>query len=366
MECTVIREQLLEAVLHTEKLTVKNHTLPVLSCIHCEVSGDSLLLSATNLEVGVRFSVSVSDSKDGVIAVSGSVFSHVVSSLPSGTSVSLSVEEGYLVIASSEGSSKIALQDAEDFPVLPEVEDGDTFNLPAKKLHEAISSVVYCASNSTIKPELSSVFVHPDGGVLITAATDSFRLAEKKIPLQENVEIEPFLIPGKSTGSLLKVLEKADGMVKIVSNKHQLSVTVDTVYITLRLVSGTFPDYTQIIPKEFVTEATMLTHDFERVLRKATVFSDQFNQTTVTISPQGKKCSVHTKNESVGETTDGIEAALTGEDLEISFNQKYLIDALHSISTDSINVQFAGQSQPAIVSPIGESGFIYLVMPMNR
>ncbi len=366
MECTVNREELLEAVLQTEKLTVKNHTLPVLSCIHVEVSGDKLLLSATNLEVGIRFSITISDGKDGVVAVSGSVLSHVISSLPSGTSVSLSTQEGYLVVANSEGSSKIALQEAEDFPVLPEVDDGDSFNLPAKELHAAISAVVYCASTSTIKPELSSVFIHPDGAVLIAAATDSFRLAEKRIPLKETIEIEPFLIPSKSTGSLLKVLERADGMVKMVSNKHQLSVTVDTVYITLRLVAGTFPDYTQIIPKEFVTEATMLTHDFERVLRKATVFSDQFNQTVVTISPKEKKCFVYTKNESVGETKDSIQAALTGESLEISFNQKYLVDALHSVSTDSITIQFAGQSQPAIVSPVGDSGFIYLVMPMNR
>ena len=366
MECTVIREQLLEAVLHTEKTTVKNHTLPVLSCVHIEVSGDTLLLSATNLEVGLRYTLPVSDAKDGVVAVSGAVLSHVISSLPSGTSVTLRQDEGHLVVSSSEGKSKIALQEAEDFPVLPEVEDGESITLPAKELREAIQAVVYCASTSTIKPELSSVFVHPDGSVLVTAATDSFRLAEKRVPLKESVEIEPFLIPGKSTGAILKVLEKVEGMVTLVTNQHQLSVTVDSVYLTLRLVSGSFPDYTQIIPKEFVTEATMLVHDIERVLRKATAFSDQFNQTTLTVSPTGKQFSIHTKNEHVGETTDTVQAALTGEDLTISFNHKYLIDSLHSISTDSISIQFAGQSQPAIVKPIGDEGFVYLVMPMNR
>jgi len=366
MKCTVIREQLLDAVLQTEKSTIKNHTLPVLSCIVLEVSKDTLLLSATNLEVGVRFSVTVLGSVDGITAVSGSVLAHVISSLPSGTEITFEKKEGYLSIQSTEGSSKISLQDNEDFPVLPEVDESVEVTLPAKKFKEAINSVVYCASNSTIKPELSSVFVHPDGGTLITAATDSFRLAEKKIPLKTSVDSEPFLIPSKSTASLLRVLEKVDEDIVLKTNKHQLSITLPDVYITLRLVSGTFPDYTQIIPKEFITEATLLVFDFERVLRKATVFSDQFNQTTLTISPKNKKFTIYTKNESIGETTDSVSAAITGEDLEINFNQKYLIDSLHSITSDSISIQFAGQSQPAIIKPIGSNGFIYLVMPMNR
>ena len=238
--------------------------------------------------------------------------------------------------------------------------------LPAKEFRETIQAVVYCASTSTIKPELSSVFVHPDGSVLIGAATDSFRLAEKRTPLKNSVNSEPFLIPGKSTATLLRVLEQAEGDVQVVSNKHQLSIKLPSVYITLRLVSGTFPDYTQIIPKEFVTEATLLVFDFERTLRKATAFSDQFNQTTLTISPKKKKFEAHTKNDSVGETTDSLSAALTGEELTISFNQKYLIESLHSIVSDSITLQFAGQSQPAIIRPVGNEGFLYLVMPTNQ
>jgi DNA polymerase-3 subunit beta len=366
MKCIVTREQLLDAVIQAEKSTVKNHTLPVLSCILLEVSGTQLFLTATNLEVGVRFTVPVSATEDGSVAVSGGVLSHVVSSLPSATEIQFSTDEGHLLLQSSEGISRIALQNTEDFPVLPEVDNAKEVILPAKELRDTINAVVYCVSNSTIKPELSSVFVHPDGSVLIATATDSFRLAEKRTPLKRSVESEPFLIPGKSTGNLLKILEQAEGEIKISSNKHQLSITLPNVYITLRLVSGTFPDYTQIIPKEFITEATMLVYDFERTLRKATAFSDQFNQTTFTLSPKKKKFVAHTKNDTVGETTDSLSAALTGEDLTISFNQKYIIDSLHSITSDSITLQFAGQSQPAIIRPVGNDGFLYLVMPMNR
>ena len=368
MKCILNREQFLEPVSNAEKITVKNHTLAILSCILLEVSKDKLYISATNLEVGIRFVVDVKDSEDGVVAVSGSVLSHILSSLPKSTEINISTDKGNLIIESSEGVSKIALQNKEDFPILPETDNnkGDEITLPADKLKNAINSVAYCASVSTIKPELSSVFVYPNGNELITVATDSFRLAEKKITLKNNIESEPFLIPAKSTPYLLNVLDSVKGDIKINVNEHQMYVTLPNVYLTLRLVAGTFPDYTQIIPKEFETWVTVLFFDFERIIRKATVFTDKFKQTTLTISSKDKKITIYTKNDVIGETKDSLSANVIGDDITISFNHRYLADSLHSINSDSIKIQFAGQSKPAIVRPVNSDGFLYLVMPMNR
>lgn len=366
MRCTTTREQLLEPVTLADKSVGKNHTLPLLACILLKVEGPLLRITATNLEVGVEYTVSVLNTEDGVVAVSGAVLTHVISSFPSGAEVTLSTTKGYLEVVSVNGTSRLALQEADEFPILPRILDGTEVTLPAKELREAIGGVAYCASTSTIKPELASVFVHADGGVLITAATDSFRLAEKRVPLKQSVSFDPFLIPARSTQDLLRVLERAQGSVTCTVSQHQLSLTLPGVYMTLRLTSGTFPDYTAIMPKEFVTEVTTLLFDLERTLRKASVFSDQFNQTTLTISPKKKQFTVHTENATVGETTDTLAAALTGEDLTIRFNQRYLLDGLHPIATDSVVLQFAGQSQSAIIRPIGDESFRYLVMPLNR
>ncbi len=366
MKCTATREQLIEPVSRTERMTGKNHTLPILSCVHLEVKGNKLSITATNLEVGITHTVDISNTKEGSVAVSGSTFSHVVSALQSGSTVTLESQEGYLLVTSSEGQAKISLQEVEEFPALPTVEGGVEVTMPAKALVTAITSVSYCASGSTIKPELSSVYLHPDGGTLIAASTDSFRLAEKRVPLKNAVTTDPFLVPAKSAGDLVKALEVAEDTVTISMNEHQLSLSLPNIYMTLRLVNGSFPDYSQIIPKDFMAEATMLRYDFERVLKKAAIFSDQFNQTTITIKPKKKELTVHTEHSNVGETTDTISAALEGSALTISFNHHYLIDALHSIQGDSITLQFAGQSQPAIVRPVGDASFFYLVMPMNR
>lgn len=366
MKCTLSREQLLEPLTRAEKMTGKNLTLPILSCVLLRVEGAALTVTATNLEVGIRGSVHTKDTEDGVVAVSASVLTQVVNALPSGSTVKMETSDGFLLVAGAGGQAKLALQDASEYPALPKVEGGETLSLPARAVITAVNSVSYCASTSAIKPELSSVFLHANGGTLVAVATDSFRLAEKKVPLEKAVTADPILIPARSAVDLVKVLELADDTVTLSMNEHQLSITLPDVYMTLRLVNGTFPDYTQIIPKDFAVEATMLRFDLERALRRAGIFSDQFNQTTLTLEPKKKHCTIHTSHASVGETTDSIDAVLEGEPLIIRFNQRYLMDALHSIEQDSVVLQFAGAAQPAIVRPVGDMSFLYLVMPMNR
>lgn len=366
MKCTVVREHIITPLTQAERSVGKALTLPVLSCILLEVQNGILSVTATNLETGVRYSFPVAHSEDGRVAVPASTLSHVVASLPSGTSVCLEVEGGYLTVKSVGGVSRIAIQDAEDFPSLPTVEGGVEVMLPVVGFRDALESVAYCASSSSIKPELASVFVHPQGGMLTVVATDSFRLAEKKIPLKQATTTDPFLIPARSVQDLLRVIADMKDMVTLVMNEHQLSVTCDGAYLTLRLTAGTFPDYTAIIPKEFVTEVVVVTHDIDRVLKKATVFADEFYQTTLTIDSEAGLFSVHTENVSVGETTDTLPATLTGDSIDIRFNHRYLSDAFHAIHTDSVVLQFSGKSTPTIIRPKGDESYLYLVMPMNR
>lgn len=366
MKCTTTKEQLLAPIGHADKTTGKNLTVPVLACLLLEVTDTVLTVTATNLEVGVRHSLPVADAEAGRVAVPGSVLLHVLGALPSGASLTLTKEGGFLVVTSVSGETRIAVQDADEFPTLPKVEGGVELTLPAEALTTALTSVSYCASGSTIKPELASVFVHPNGGTLVTVATDSFRLAEKRVPMKRPLSADPFLVPARSVHDLLRVLQDVKGDIVLTVGEHQLSLAHKGVYVTLRLTQGTFPDYTQIIPKEFVAEATMLVADLERVLKKASAFSDQFNQTTVSVDPNAKKFTLHTENSTIGETTDTIAAALEGDELEVRFNQRYLLDALHSVYTDSVVLQFSGQSTPALVRQVGDDSFLYLVMPMNR
>jgi DNA polymerase-3 subunit beta len=366
MKCTTTREQLLNPLTHLERTTGKNLSLPVLACVLLEVKKNILSLTATNLEIGVRYSVNVADAVEGRVAVPASTFSQVVASLPSGCALTLEGDAGCLMLKSAGGNTRITLHKVEEFPALPQVEDGVTYTLPTNALKDALTRVAYCASSSSIKPELASVFVSIDGSTLVTCATDAFRLAESSVPLPQSTTGAPFLLPARSVQDVVRALEQVGEKVEILLNEHQLSITAPGLYMTTRLTTGTFPDYRAIIPKDFVTEATLLRADLERVLKKASAFSDQFNQTTLTIDPNTKTFTVHTENSVVGETTDTVPATLVGEEIEIRFNHRYLLEALHSIVADSIMIRFSGTSHPALVQPMGDAGFQYLVMPMNR
>ncbi len=366
MQCKTTREQILPSVTHAERSVGKNPTLPVLSCVLLEVSGNILSCSATDLEVGIRSTLPVSECVDGKVAVPGTVLAQVLAALPQGAQVTLRTEGTHLLVESATGTARVATQDADDFPMLPIAEGGVEITLPQKALIDTLSSVAHCASTSSIKPELASVYVLAQNGVLTAVATDSFRLAEKKSALKSPVTADAFLVPARSVHDLLRVLEPSEEQVTLKIGEHQLSLEANGIFLTLRLTAGTFPDYTQIIPKEFSVEATMLVADFERVLKKASIFSDRFKQMTITLDHEQNCLEVHTENSSVGDTTDRVPATFAGDPVTISFNQRYVQDAFGPIASDSFVFAFTDSSHPAVIRAVGDDSYRYLVMPMNR
>ncbi len=349
-----------------DRVAGKHATLPVLQCVLLKVEGSLLVAEATNLEVGVRRTVPCTDALPGRAAVPASVLSGVVASLPSASQVTLERTPGGLVVTTAHTKARLAVEDDAEFPALPEVSGASPVTLVASDFLAALHAVSWSASPSTIKPELASVYVHFDGTELVAAATDSFRLAEKRVPLKKQVALDPLLVPARNVAELTRALERVRDVAELRVNEHQLSLTAPGLYFTTRLVSGSFPNYKEIIPTEFVAEATMLSSDIEQVLRKAAVFADKFNQTTLTFDVNSATCTVHTENASVGEVTDTVRTALAGQSISQSFNQRFLVDVFQSLKTDSVVFSLKGPGSPMVIRGVGDSGFTYLVMPMNR
>lgn len=366
MKCTTTKELLQEAVQSLDRMAGKHASLPVLHCVLLTVSGEVLTVEATNLEVGARRVIPCTDSVEGRAAVPASVLAGVVSTLPPASAVNLERTESGLMVTTTQTKARLAVEDDADFPSLPMVADGTKVQIDPRDLLTALQAVVWSASPSTIKPELASVYVHFDGSELRAAATDSFRLAEKRVSQKNTISLDPLLIPARNVPELIRALERARDTAELAVNENQLSLTAAGTYFTTRLVAGSFPNYNEIIPKEYAAEATMLTSDIEQVLRKAAVFADKFNQTTITLDTKQKLCTVHTESQSVGELTDTVHVALTGASITQSFNQRYLIDAFQSIRSDSVTFSLKGPGAPMVARGVGDTSFTYLVMPMNR
>lgn len=363
LECGI--EKLKNAILQTERITGKNLTLPVLSSILLVASGRSLKLRAINLSLGIEIEVPAKIEKEGVVAVSGSVLANIFSNVFQNENVLIEEDGGNLLIKTKKSKIKIKGQTAEDFPTIPIV-SGDVFEIEAKKLVSGIKSVYYSSSVSDIKPEISSVYIYKNEDNLVFCSTDSFRLAEKKIKVKGLVDITGILIPFKNIPEILRVFGEMPSDIKVCFNKNQISFSGENTYLTSRVIDGVFPDYRQIIPKEALTEVVILKQDLLNALKLSNIFSDKFNQINFIVKPKEKILELSSQNNDVGENKTFLDAALSGEDVELSFNYKYFLDCFQTINTDSISIKLNKSSRPIVISPVSDDSFTYLIMPMNR
>ena len=363
LECRI--EEIKNKISQVEKITGKNLTLPVLNSILLIASGKSLKLRATNLSLGIEVEIPAKIEKEGIGAVSGLVLSNVFSNVFQNENVYLEEVNGNLLIQTKKSKIKLKGQPHEDFPTIPKVV-GTSFEIDPKKLVEGIKSVYYSSSPSDIKPEISSVFMYTNEDNLVFVSTDSFRLAEKKIKIKGLPEIQGILIPYKNIGEILRVFGESPSIVKVCFNKNQISFSSDDVYLTSRIIDGVFPDYRQIIPKTSETNAIILKQDLLNALKLSNIFSDKFNQVNLKISPKEKVFELSSANNDIGENKTYLDAALTGEDIELGFNYRYFLDCFQSISADSVSIKFSEATSPLVISPVGDTSFIYLIMPMNR
>lgn len=366
MKIESIREKLVEAVSRAEKVSGKNVTLPVLAGVSLEALGGILTIRATNLDLGISIHLPVKVLEEGHVVVPAHIFSSLLNSLSKEKNVTLTQKDQTLVIETSTTHSTLKTLPPEEFPVIPEMGGGSNFSIPAKDLVLGLKSVFYAAAVGSIKPELSSICLIHEGENLVFVATDSFRLAEKKIKVKKIPNFTQILLPQKNVLEIIRIFDGLEEDISITIEDNQMAMRGGSIYLTSRTIDGNFPDYKQIIPKESATSAVVLKQDLVSSLKTSLIFSDNFNQLRLTLSPKNKKFEIESKNQDVGENKDNVEAALEGNDISISVNHRYLTDGFSSTPADSISLSFAGEGRPIMVEGVGDKSFRYLLMPMNR
>jgi len=352
----------------TERVAGKHATLPVLACVLVEVKKNEAVFKATNLDVGIEVTAPAKASEEGTMAIPAHIVVPFISQISNQNQVvTLETQNNSVQITSAKTKGAIKTFPAEDFPSIPRIEDGKKLILPTEVLIKGLKSVWYSSSLSNVKPELSSVYVYKDGENLVFAATDSFRLAEKRIKSPQNTDFHEILVPFRNVSDIIRVLENIGDKVELTISKNMISFENDGIYMVSRVIDGVFPDYRQIVPKSYSTEVVVLKEDFWNALKVSNIFSDKFNQIHLSIDPKKKLFEVQTKNSDVGENKTFVDGALTGDQMEINFNYKYIVDCFQSIDADSVSLQLSGLNRPMVIRPVsGDQSFMYLVMPMNR
>ncbi len=365
IEC--VQEKILEGIQRTERIAGKHITLPVLSCLLFEAKkNNTLTIKATNLSLGIEVVIPAKVEEEGSAAIPAGIVSSLVSGIRTSKNITITSQEQNILIKSSSVNGVIKTMPHEEFPNIPKVLDGQSFIVNSSDFVKGLKAVWYSSSISDIKPELSSVYIYYSDGFATFAATDSFRLAEKRVKLKKDVDFGQILIPFKNIPEIIRILDAINDDITIELNKNQIAFIHKGLYLVSRVIDGTFPDYHQIIPKEAKTEVVVLKQDLINALKISHIFSDKFNQANIKIQPKSGLFEIKTKNKDVGETVYAVDATLSGEDVDINFNYRYIVDCFQSIDADSISLSFSGLNRPMVIRPVGDAGFIYLVMPMNR
>lgn len=364
IECRI--EDLKKCVQSIDRITSTNITLPILETILITVTKKQCIIRATNMQLGVEMEVPVKVEIEGTVAIKSSILNSFLSNQSQSGFITLESEQDNLIISTSTSNARVNTLPYEDFPTLPHIPDGEYITIPREIFTTGVPAVVYSASVSEIRPEMSSVYIYHNDGEVKLVATDGFRLAEKKIPL--TTTIPTLIIPHKNAIEISKILSGSNNTIEIKTTKTQLVITdvVAGIYITSRIIDGVFPDYQQIIPKEHKTDVVLLKNDIVNTIKTSNIFTDKFNHIILSIDKNTNSVVISSKSSDVGVFTSSIPATINGESIEMSINYKYLNDCLNIIQDESIRFSFTVKEKPMVIQPLHDLNFLYLIMPLNR
>ena len=366
MKIEINKNNLLKALTKAEKITGKNASLTILQGVIIKTLENQIEIVSTNLELSIKLYVPAKIERVGEVALFPNILVSYLSNILQEEKLVLEHSDTVLKIISGKSETQINTIENKDFPEIPVLEKNKTCTIKTQELIEGLKSVWYAASVSSIKPELSSVYLYSDSEELTFVATDSFRLAEKKLGVKIE-EFESILIPQKNVIEIIKIFEDLDKEIMLIFDQNQIAFEIEKeVYLISRVVEGVFPDYRQIIPKETKTELTVLKQDLINALKISNLFSDTFNQVKFHVGSEDSVFEITSKNPEKGESRTTIPSGIMGESIDINFNQKYITDCFSSIKTESFKIYFNGSGRPVVLKGVREGSFMYLIMPLNK
>lgn len=363
MHITIAHTQFKEMLDLVSRISTKHISLPILQSVVISVKKETgVHIRATNLEIGIEGTLTAKVIEEGEIAVNAQTLLQIIS-LVNQKEVELFTKEGVLTIKTPNSKSSINTSDATEFPAIPQIKN-EGIIINGKNFANGIKTAAFAASQSSIKPELGSVYMFQKKEHSLTfVATDSFRLVEKTVPMQGIVFEKGILIPYKNALELARVCDIYEDDPELIINENQCVLKFKQVTITSRLTAGNFPDYEQIIPKEYSVHITLLTNDLTNALRKTNIFLNKFMQLSLAVT-EGK-LTLSSKGD-IGTTEEQITVSQEGNDITLNINQKYIQEILTHIQDDSIIIHFTGLGRPIVLESVYNKSLRYLIMPMNR
>src|SRR6266498_1097583 len=363
MKLIVSQKNLRRALGIVERVVSKNVSLPILSNILLKTEQGRLKIATTNLEIGTNVLIGAKIEEVGEIAIPGRIMGDFINNLYV-DNITLTTKNNSLFIQAEHIKTKILGFDTKEYPIIPRIKEGPIAVLEAKILKNAFTTIFDSIAVSETRPELAGLFLQFKPDKLILAATDSFRLTEKIIYLKSNHN-QSIIIPKNTVAELIRISGEAQGDIEIRISDNQVSFTGEDFELLSRLIDGSYPDYSKVIPEKFVAKALVETQLLEQNIRLAGLFSSSISD--VKIECKEEEMTISAKNSDKGEVETAVPAVLKGEPFEISLNFHYLLDGLKIMNSDKAVIEFTGSGSPLVIRPAQEKNeLVYLIMPLRN
>ncbi len=367
MKFTCTQENLAQALGLVSRVASKNVALPILHNVLITAEKGGIKFQTTNLEVAVTVLMRAKVETEGRFTVPSRVVSDFVTLLGH-ENVTLELIGSGLHISSGHSQTTINGVPADDFPVLPEPKDVVSFSVPTAVLQQAINDSLFAAANDESRPEISGLFLQAEGKILTLAATDSYRLAVRHVQLT-GATPSPVsaILPSRTAQELLRLLPKTEAEVKIDIGDNHVRCTLPDAELVSRVIDGQYPDFKQIIPRDWQTKITVPREELAANIRAASLFCKPgINDVTLAIDPEKGNISLAAANTQLGEHRAEVQATIEGKPLEIVFNHRYLTDGVTSLVGDEISIELTNPLAPAVMKSEKEPSAIYLIMPIRQ
>ena len=365
MKIQCLQENLAKALNAVSKIIPIRGSLPILSNVLLKTENGRLKIIGTNLEIGVRYLIGAKIEEEGEITIPSKLFAEYINSLPN-DKIDLSLKENNLIIKSNDYNAKVFGTDTKEFPLIPEVKNEPITILKADQFLESINQVVFAAALDETRPILSGVYFHFEGDKLRMVATDSYRLSEKTIKLGKPVkEAKSVIVPAKTIQELNYVVSENEKPVEISIDENQILFRIADIDLISRLIEGEFPNYEQIIPESFETRAKINVEEFIKVIKLANIFAREGTHNVQLELKKDGKIIVSTATAQVGDNVSTLKSEIEGNESEITFNTKYLLDVLSNIKTKSIYLELNGKLNPGVIKSEGLKDYTHIIMPLR-
>jgi len=369
MKATIERATLLRSLGHVHSVVERRNTIPILSNVLIEAREDGTLrLMATDLDLQINDTVEAQVQQPGATTVSAHTLFDIARKLPEGSQVELNAADGKMQVNAGRARFNLATLPRDDFPVIAEGELPTKFELPAATLRQIIDKTRFAISTEETRYYLNGIFLHVSDEaqpVLKAAATDGHRLARVTVPRPAGAEGMPdVIIPRKCVGELRKLLDEVDGSVLVSLSESKVRFGLGNAILTSKLIDGTFPDYSRVIPTANDKLLRIDPRSFEEgVDRVATIASEKTRAVKLTLDRDRVTLSVTSPEN--GTAAEEVAGDYGSEGLEIGFNARYLLDILGQIEGDHVEMHLADPAAPTLLRENDKASALYVLMPMR-